>query len=78
MAYDPLAMPNVKRVLSKGVEYCNSAEKAVSDCDCILLLTEWSEFKDESLYHGKTVLDGRRVLDPRKARTFCDLQGICW
>ena len=77
-AYDPLAMPNARRALSKGVKYCSKAKEAVSDCDCILVLTEWSEFKDESLYYGKTVFDGRRVLDPRKAREFCDCQGICW
>lgn len=77
-AYDPMAVSNAKRVLPGGVEYCSNAKEAVSDCDCILILTEWSEFKDESLYYGKMVIDGRRVLNPREARTFCDYQGICW
>lgn len=77
-AYDPLAVSNTKRVLPGGVEYCSNAKEAVSDCDCILILTEWSEFKDKSLYYGKMVIDGRRVLNPREARTFCDYQGICW
>ena len=77
-AYDPLAMPNARRVLPRGMKYCSNAKEAVSDCDCILILTEWSEFSDESLYHGKTVFDGRRILDPPKAKTFCDYQGICW
>lgn len=77
-AYDPLAMPNAKNVLSDKVKYCHGAEEAVSGCDCILVLTEWDEFKDESLYHEKVVLDARRVIDPGKARSFCDYQGICW
>ncbi len=77
-AYDPLAMPNAKSVLSEKVKYCRDAEEAVSNCDCILVLTEWDEFKNESLYHGKVVFDGRRVLDPGEARTFCDYHGICW
>ena len=77
-AYDPLAMPNAKNVLPKGVEYCKNTKEAVSDCDCILVLTEWSDFKSEDLYYGKLVFDGRRILDPKKARTFCDYQGICW
>jgi len=78
--YDPQAMPNAKCVLleSAEIKYCNSANEAVSDCDCILVLTEWSQFKEENLYYGKTVFDGRRVLDPQKARTFCDYQGIAW
>jgi hypothetical protein len=24
------------------------------------------------------VIDGRRVLDPRRAKDFCDYHGICW
>ena len=77
-AYDPLAMPNAKSALSEQVEYCRNAKEAVAGCDCILVLTEWDEFKDESLYHGKMVFDGRRVLDPGEAETFCDYCGICW
>jgi UDPglucose 6-dehydrogenase len=77
-AYDPLAMPNAKKVLPDKVKYCISAKEAVSDCDCVLVITEWDEFKDESLYRGKVVFDGRRVLEPQKTRMVCDYQGICW
>jgi UDPglucose 6-dehydrogenase len=77
-AYDPLAMPNARNLLSDKVEYCRDAREAVTDCDCVLVLTEWDEFKDEGLYRGKMVFDGRRVVDPGKARTFCDYHGICW
>jgi UDPglucose 6-dehydrogenase len=77
-AYDPLAMPNAKTVLSDKVKYCRDAKEAVSGCDCILVLTEWDEFKDQSLYRGRMVFDGRRVIDPGKARTICDYHGICW
>jgi UDPglucose 6-dehydrogenase len=77
-AYDPLAMPNAKRALPDNVEYCRDAREAVADCDCILVLTEWDEFKDENLYRGKVVFDGRRVVDPGKAGTYCDYHGICW
>jgi UDPglucose 6-dehydrogenase len=51
-AYDPQAMPNAKRMLAEKVKYCGSAEEAVSNCDCVLVLTEWDEFKNESLYRG--------------------------
>jgi UDPglucose 6-dehydrogenase len=77
-AYDPLAMPNAKRVLPEEVKVSRNAKEAVSNCDCILILTEWDEFRDESLYRGKVVVDGRRVLDPKRARTVCDYEGICW
>jgi UDPglucose 6-dehydrogenase len=77
-AYDPHAMENARKVFPAGVEYCGSAATAIEDCDCVLILTEWNEFRDESLYQGKVVIDGRRALDPRKARLVCDYQGVCW
>ena len=76
--YDPLAVPNAKRVLPEQVIYCNDAKEAVNDCDCVLVLTEWDEFRDKSLYRGKVVFDGRRIIDPGEARTLCDYHGICW
>jgi UDPglucose 6-dehydrogenase len=77
-AYDPMAMPNARRVLPDKVQYCNSAREAVNGCDAVLVITEWDEFKDENLYRGKVVFDGRRVLTTREARGQCDYYGICW
>jgi len=76
-AYDPRAMPNASKVLPE-VSYCASAAEAIDNSECILVLTEWDEFRNESLYQGKIVIDGRRVLNPERAKTFCDYQGICW
>ena len=36
------------------------------------------EFNNKSLYNGKVVIDGRRVLDPARAGKICDYHGICW
>ena len=77
-AYDPLAMPNAKKVLPEKVTYCNNAKEAVNNCDCILVLTEWDEFRDERLYSGKVIFDGRRILEPKRIGMMCDYQGICW
>jgi UDPglucose 6-dehydrogenase len=77
-AYDPEAMDNAKNVLPKEVKYCKSAKNAISGSDCVLIVTEWEEFRDENLYRGKIVIDGRRALDPKKAREVCDYQGVCW
>jgi len=77
-AYDPEAMQNARNVLPGGVEYCTSAADAIASSDCILIVTEWAEFRDENLYQSKIVIDGRRALDPRKAKAVCDYQGVCW
>ena len=77
--YDPKAMPNTKNVLGHLVEYGASVADTIADCDCVLIVTEWDEFKDESLYKDKVVIDGRRALDPQKARQCCShYEGICW
>ena len=77
-AYDPEAMHNAKEVLPQEVSYCVGAGGAIADSDCVLIMTEWDEFRDENLYKGRIVIDGRRALDPRKAKAVCDYQGVWW
>ena len=60
------------------MRYCDSAGEAIADSDCVLIMTEWDEFRDENLYKGRIVIDGRRALDPEKAKALCDYQGVCW
>ncbi len=43
-AYDPKAMENAQKML-KNVVYGKDAYAVAKDCDCLLLLTEWEEFK---------------------------------
>ena len=77
--YDPMAMPNARQVLSDGVTFCDSAPDAIAGSDCVIIVTEWDEFKDESLYVGKFVIDGRRTLNPERARQLCQYyEGLCW
>ncbi|MEA1959257.1 MAG: UDP-glucose/GDP-mannose dehydrogenase family protein, partial [Chloroflexota bacterium] len=77
-AYDPKAMEAARRTIDKQIEYCESARQAIDKADCVLIVTEWDEFRDEALYNGRVVIDGRRALDPEKARAICDYYGICW
>ena len=77
--YDPKALPNIRESFSDSIEYGSSVRDAIDGCDCVLILTEWEEFKDESLYSGKVVVDGRRALDPEKAKRVCQsYEGVCW
>jgi len=78
-AYDPMAM-EAAAVVRADIEYCPSADDALLDADACLLLTEWDEFRSLQFdkMTQKVVIDGRRVLDPERARTICDYEGICW
>ena len=78
-AYDPKAMPKAQEVFSQSIQYGNSAQDTIEGYDYVLILTEWNEFKDENMYAGKMVLDGRRALDPEKAKRVCQYyEGVCW
>jgi UDPglucose 6-dehydrogenase len=77
-AYDPKAMPNAKQIFPNGVEFCSNAPDAIANSDCVLIATDWDEFKDETLYAGKLVIDGRRTLNPGKAKQLCQYEGVCW
>ena len=76
--YDPMAMPSIKLPSFDNIEFCSNVADAVSGSDCVIFATEWDEFRDENLYAGKLVIDGRRVLNPEKARLVCQYEGVCW
>ena len=54
---------------SIGVELQETVEQTVEDCDAVVLVTEWNQYREldwESLgssMRGRVVLDGRLVLD---------------
>jgi len=60
--YDPQALENARKILGERVLYSNSAKEAVDKSDCVLIVTDWDEFKDREIYRGKMVIDGRRTL----------------
>jgi UDPglucose 6-dehydrogenase len=67
--YDPEAMPNARRAYP-DLEYAASTFDAARDADVVVLLTEWTEFREvdpETLggvVAGRKVVDGRHALDP--------------
>ena len=67
-AYDPISMPNAKGLL-KNVELKKNAYDAVKDTDCVVVMTEWEEFKNIDLKKVKklmkhpTIVDGRNLFD---------------
>ncbi|MFA6583760.1 MAG: UDP-glucose/GDP-mannose dehydrogenase family protein [Elusimicrobiaceae bacterium] len=74
-ACDPIAQENAKELL-KGydVTFCKNVYDTVKDADCIMLLTEWDEFKNMDLkkvlklMRHPIMLDGRNVFSPEQMR----------
>jgi UDPglucose 6-dehydrogenase len=73
-AYDPVAIPNARRVLPPDVVYCESPYAAATGADAIALVTEWNEFKFlnlervRSLMGRPVVFDGRNLWEPERMR----------
>ncbi|HDM25584.1 MAG TPA: UDP-glucose 6-dehydrogenase, partial [Thermoplasmatales archaeon] len=74
LAYDPQAMDNFRK-LFPNLRYCKSAEDVLSECEIILILTNWDEFRGLN-YSGKIVIDGRRLIVAKKTAKI--YEGVCW
>ena len=68
-AFDPEAMPNVKKEIGDKITYCENQYDALKDADALIVATEWSEFrtpdfnKMEALLKNKVIFDGRNLFD---------------
>jgi len=71
-AYDPEAMENFKKIYPR-ITYCSSASEVLNS-DAILITTKWDEFTELD-YRGKIAIDGRRIEQAKKAKTY---EGVCW
>ena len=73
-AYDPVAIPNARRLLPPTVTYCESPYEAAEGADALALVTEWNEFKFLNLERVRVLLrrpvvfDGRNVWEPERMR----------
>ncbi len=73
-AHDPIAMENVKNLISNGVTYHDKAYDAIKDSDALLIVTEWNEFRSpdfkkiKDLLNQPVVFDGRNIFDPKEMK----------
>lgn len=68
-AYDPVAMNEAKHLLGDNITYAEDQYEALIDADCLLLVTEWPEFKVpnfnivKKLLNRPVVFDGRNIYE---------------
>ena len=71
-AYDPVAMPECRRVYGERADLvlCKSSPEALVGADALAIVTEWQEVRSPDFDHIKTALktpvifDGRNLYDP--------------
>ena len=72
-AYDPVAMPEARRVLEgvPGLAFVDSPAAALEGADALVIITEWKEFKSPDFEGIKAqlkqpvIIDGRNLYDPQ-------------
>ena len=68
-AYDPIALNEAKHHLGETITYVEDQYEALIDADCLVLITEWPEFKFpnfkiiQKLLNKPVVFDGRNIYD---------------
>ena len=76
-AYDPVAMPEAKRVFGTlpGLGYAEHQAAALQGSDALLIVTEWRQFKSpdfeqmRALLKQPLIFDGRNLYDPELMKT---------
>jgi len=72
--YDPVAMTKAKLQLKRSVKFCKDAYEAAKDSDCLIVATEWNEFKKldfkkiKKLMKQPVIVDGRNMYDPSEMK----------
>lgn len=72
-AYDPAAIQNAKKII-KEVKYVKNAYEVAENAECLVILTEWNEFKELDLKKIKSIMkfpnivDGRNIYDPETVK----------
>jgi UDPglucose 6-dehydrogenase len=72
-AYDPVAM-EIAQPLLPNVEMCSDPYTMAQNCDALMVITEWNEFKQldfeqiKTLMNQPVIFDGRNIYEPAVMR----------
>ncbi len=73
--FDPVAQNEARKIFSNNINYCNTPTKTIENCDALIILTEWKEFRSPDFKRMKkmiktsTIFDGRNLYDPEQVRS---------
>ena len=74
-AFDPKAFDCAKQIFEDKITYSESSYDALKNVDCLLLLTEWNEFrrpdfdKMKTLMKSAIIFDGRNQYNPQRMKS---------
>jgi UDPglucose 6-dehydrogenase len=74
-AHDPVAMPVARQTFGDSITYRDNPYEVLDGADCLLIVTEWQEFKQPDFERMRRLLarpvifDGRNLYNPETMRT---------
>ena len=77
-AYDPVAIHQAKKAFSAlpGIEYAATPQAALDGADCLVIITEWKEFRSPDFddirrrLRTPVIIDGRNLYEPALVRRY--------
>ncbi len=82
VGFDPKAMDTAKEIFGNKISYAKNGYEALKNADCLVLVTEWNEFrrpdfeKIKSLMKSPIIIDGRNQYDKKRLKAI-DIEYIC-
>jgi len=64
VAYDPKGMKEAQKHM-EDIEYAKSVDDTCKDADCLIIMTEWDEFRGLDLKKVKDLMRGKIIIDLR-------------
>jgi len=74
-AYDPIANGSMKKLIPK-IDYKLNWQSAVEDCDAVVIMTEWNEFRGMDLSKLKELMFSPIILDTRNILNITELKRL--
>ncbi len=69
--HDPVAIKEARKIFGRKVKYCERPYDALKGAHAMILVTEWTEFRNpdfdrmKRLMAGSTIFDGRNIYNPK-------------
>jgi len=73
-AYDPEGMAQAQAVV-EGIEYAEDVYGVAADADCVVIVTEWNEFRSIDLERLRTAMRTPRLVDLRNVYRRAEVEG---
>jgi UDPglucose 6-dehydrogenase len=74
--FDPEAMDNVKRIFGDKIKFAKDQYETLTDADALVIVTEWSEFRNPNFERISELLKRPMIFDGRNVYTLDKMQEL--